>query len=503
LVDKEAIARKRNLPLTIHLTFQKHLVPALALLLALLLYGCGGATPQPEPQPPEATRTPAATNTPQVRRTPTLEPTATAVSLPTLEVDENDLRGISIDFWHIHGFLLEASGGGDTLQTLVDEFNRTNRWGISVRNRSFNDYEEIFNTIQSSIYGDLPDVVLGYNYQAASLYRSGELLLDLSPYLDDPRYGLSPDEIADFLPVFWQQERDGSARLGLPFYRSAQVLLYNQSWAQELGFRAPPVTADEFKEQACAAALAAVGREDGPARAGGWAIDTSAPTLAAWIYAFQGSLERPGERGYTFDGQGTLEAFHFLRQMYDEGCAWITGSPYPNREFASRQALFISSSVGGLSHQQSAMVASGSSDNWMVIPFPSLEGDPVILAYGPSLALLRGEAEQELAAWLFAKWLTSPDVQAEWTRSQGTLPVRASVLEELDDYRQDQPQWGAAIELLPYARVEPGRPSWSLVHFVLSDAGRYLFSPLVTTRQVPEIIETLEQTAAELDGQFR
>jgi hypothetical protein len=41
------------------------------------------------------------------------------------------------------------------------------------------------------------------------------------------------------------------------------------------------------------------------------------------------------------------------------------------------------------------------------------------------------------------------------------------------------------------------------VHFVLSDAGRYLFSPLVTARQVPEIIETLQRTADELDGQFR
>ena len=475
----------------------------MVLLVATLLGGCGGATPQPEPIPVNPTRVPGSTRTPSTGHTPTVEPTATAVLLPTLSVDENALQGTQIDFWHIHGFLLPAIDGSDTLEALVDEFNRTNTWEISVKSASFNDYEEIFTTIQSSIYGDLPDLVLGYNYQAASLYRSGELLVDLSPYLNDTRYGLSPEEIADFIPVFWRQDQERSARLGLPFYRSAQVLLYNQSWAQELGFNAAPATPDEFQDQACAAAEAAGMQEGLPARSGGWAIDTSAPTLAAWIYAFGGALDRQGESGYTFGEAAPVEAFRFLRELYDDGCAWITSSPYPNPEFSSRQALFISGSVASLPQQQAALEAAGSADRWTVIPFPSEEGEPVIVAYGPSLMVLSGEPEQQLAAWLFARWLASPEIQAGWVRSQGTLPTRASVLEELGDFREDHPQWSAAVDLLPYARVEPGRPSWSLVHFVLSDAGRYLFSPLITIRQVPEILQTLEQTASELDGQFR
>jgi multiple sugar transport system substrate-binding protein len=280
--------------LTILRTVHKYFVPALALLLALLLSGCGGATPVPEPSPAEPTRSPAATRTTQSARTPTLEATETPEVLPTLAVDENDLRGTTIEFWHIHDFLLPALDGGDTLQSLVDEFNRTNSWGISVRNVSFNDYEEIFTTIQSSIYGDLPDLVVGYNYQAASLYRSGDLLADLTPYMNDPRFGLSQVEREDFFPVFWGQDQEGSARLGLPFYRSAQVLLYNQSWAQELGFREAPASTEEFQEQACAAAGEVSSQEGNPLGSGGWAIDTTAPTLAAWMYAFGGALDRQG-----------------------------------------------------------------------------------------------------------------------------------------------------------------------------------------------------------------
>jgi ABC-type glycerol-3-phosphate transport system substrate-binding protein len=99
--------------------------------------------------------------------------------------------------------------------------------------------------------------------------------------------------------------------------------------------------------------------------------------------------------------------------------------------------------------------------------------------------------------------LTSTEIQARWVQKQGTLPTRKSVMDLLAAYRENHPQWDTAAELLQFARVEPGRPSWRLVHFVLSDAGRYLFSSLVTIRDVPEIIETLDQAAAELDGQFR
>jgi multiple sugar transport system substrate-binding protein len=410
-----------------------------ALLAVFLAAACGSTTAEPYPLPQAPTPTAGPTRTSQAARTPTPVASATPVPPPTLAVSESALRGATVEFWHIHGFLLPSMQGEDTLQSLADEFNRTNTWGISVNTTTFNDYEEIITTIQSSIYGDLPDLFLGYNYQAASLYRSGDLLADLSPYLNDARWGLTPEEIADFLPVFWHQEQEEGARLGLPFYRSGQVLLYNQSWAEELGFDEAPATPDEFVDQACAAAAAFSAQGGLPARAGGLAIDATAPTLAAWIYAFGGALDRPGESGYTFDDPPILEAFTFLRKLHDDGCAWFPGSPYPNQEFASRQALFVSGSVAGLHHQETAFETAGSSDRWAVIPYPSEAGLPVMVVYGPSLFVLRGEIEQELATWLFARWLASPEVQAGWVRDHGTLPTRNSVMEVLSDYRSDHP----------------------------------------------------------------
>jgi multiple sugar transport system substrate-binding protein len=481
----------------------RKIYPILVLVFALVIItaSCGGDEIEPTPVPSVPTRTPRPSQTVQASITPTRAPTL--VPVPTLPVDESALRGTTVEFWHLHSFLLPSVDGTDTLQTLVDEFNRTNNWGLRIQTRSFNDYAEIFNTIQSSVYGDLPNLALGYNYQAISVYRSSDLLVDLTPYLQDPRWGLAQEDIEDFFPLFWQQEQDGGALLGLPFYRSGQVLFYNQSWAEGLGFNTPPTSPDEFKEQACAAAAALSSEEDGREGTGGWVIDSSAPSLLGWIYAFGGDLELPEGGGYSFDSPAVSQAFTFLRELYEDGCAWLSESALPSQEFAARQGLFISSSVTGLHGQHGAFDRAGSSDRWTVIPFPSQDNQPAIVTYGPTLVVLAGEPEQELAAWLFARWLTSPEIQARWVQNQGTLPTRTSVLDLLVEYRENHPQWDVAAELLQFARVEPGRPSWRLVHFILSDAGRYLFSPLVTIRELPEIIETLDQAAAELDGQFR
>ena len=486
----------------IDLTLRK-IFPVLVLVtvVAIITASCGADTAEPTPSPAVPTRTLRPTQTARASITPTGHPTLTPV--PTLPVDENALRGTSIEFWRIHGYLMPGADGRDALQELVDEFNQTNTWGLNVRTRAFNDYAEIFATIQSSVYEGLPNLALGYNYQARSLYRSSQLLVDLNPYLQDPHWGLTEQDLADFHPTFWEQEQDSGVHLGIPFYRSGQVLFYNQSWAEQLGFRSPPTTPQEFAEQACTAARALPSGEGNPPGVGGWVIDSSAPGLLAWIYASGGKAEQPGQQGYDFESPETREAFSFLREMFDDGCAWISERAFSNAEFADRQALFLSSTLTGIPSQEEAFTQAGNSDQWTVIPFPSQVDEPVIVTYGPALVILSGEPEQELAAWLLARWLVSPEIQARWTQNLGTFPTRSSVTGLLGDFRRRHPQWEAALELLPYARVEPGRPSWSLVHFVLSDAGRYLFSPLVTASQIPGVIETLDQTASELDGQFR
>jgi len=139
----------------------------------------------------------------------------------------------------------------------------------------------------------------------------------------------------------------------------------------------------------------------------------------------------------------------------------------------------------------------------MTFPPSSPARRGVVDAYGPSLSLLKSNPQRQLAGWLFIKWLDSPETQARWAALRSVLPVRTSALSRMADYRQIHPQWGAMADLLPQAHVEPPLISWGVVNWALSDAGKELFSATFQSSQLPTLLLQLDQTAKELDGQYR
>jgi len=79
--------------------------------------------------------------------------------------------------------------------------------------------------------------------------------------------------------VFWSQDTIGGRRLGMPAERSARFLLYNVSWARELGFNTPPSNADDLQLQACHAHQAMLTDTDRSNDGqGGWLVDTNSTT---------------------------------------------------------------------------------------------------------------------------------------------------------------------------------------------------------------------------------
>jgi hypothetical protein len=76
--------------------------------------------------------------------------------------------------------------------------------------------------------------------------------IDLSAYFDDPTWGFSSEEAADFVPVFLNSFRTDEMLHALPIVPSAMVLFYNQTWGEELGFSEPPRTEANFTAVNCA-----------------------------------------------------------------------------------------------------------------------------------------------------------------------------------------------------------------------------------------------------------
>ena len=85
--------------------------------------------------------------------------------------------------------------------------------------------------------------------------------LDLTPYVNDPVWGLPSDEQADFYPAFWEEDlvtyraaRGKPGGWGYLFTARPMCCITTKAWAQELGYPNPPITAEDFRVQACAAA---------------------------------------------------------------------------------------------------------------------------------------------------------------------------------------------------------------------------------------------------------
>jgi ABC-type glycerol-3-phosphate transport system substrate-binding protein len=118
--------------------------------------------------------------------------------------------------------------------------------------------------------------------------------------------------------------------------------------------------------------------------------------------------------------------------------------------------------------------------------------------FGPSFTLLPSTPEQQLAAWLFVRWLAQPENQARWIESTASLPLRSAALDFLDSYRQSHPQWAAAVEALPYAIAETELLSWAQVRWALQDATTQLYRAYFSADGIPEMLEFLQKTADDL-----
>ncbi len=500
-------ALKRNLTLLYGITL------GLALLLAILAISFPGkriadstaitqtALPQTTPQTQSTAEVHSLSKPTPV---PAIPPTPNEETPSPLGVTSADLRGVQVRLWQPW-----ATQTGTALQTMVDEFNRTNQWGIQVSVNSYEGFGRLDEAVESAIIsGTLPDVLIDYGYQAQH-WDGNSILTDLTPYVNDPVWGLSSGEQSDFFPGFWAEDgvkapsSDQVKRLGIPFYRSAYVLFYNQSWARELGYSNPPTTPYEFTTQACAAAKAVTaqgGKTD--QNTGGWLITPQPGALAGWIYAFGGGIINPDGEGYLFNTAQTMQAFKTIKDMVERGCAWSDNGVNPQDEFATRQALFVVGSLFDIPAQQEALTQAGSTDTWAVIPFPS-RSQAVVDTYGPSLLITRSTPARQLAAWLVTEWLVYPPNQTEWVSELEVYPTRQSTLSYLDQTSNHNPQWNQALSLLPVARGEPSLASWSVMRWALNDAMTQLIDPKVTSEQIPAILENLDVVAAEIYSQVR
>ena len=419
-------------------------------------------------------------------------PTATPSSRLSPAVPPASLQGVGIEIWN-PWYGVEAS----LIESQVAEFNKDNEWGITVRASGRTSFTELYSSVTDVLPGaGSPQLAIALPEHAVGWDASG-YVVDLTDYVGDPAYGLSSDEVSDFPPVFWNQDVISGRRLGVPAQRSAHFVLYNQSWASQLGFEQAPRTEEDFREQACAAHIS-LGRDDDPANdgQGGWLVDTDSMTFLSWMMAFGGGVLDGS--GYRFLSPRNLEATAFIKELYDDACAWLPARGNDHAaSFAGRGALFATAGLAELSDYSRAMAAAENTDTWTVISFPGT-GQTGLVAYGSSFVVLKSTPEQQLASWLFIRWILSAENQKKWVEATGLFPLRMSEVDMLGEYARSHPQWATAVEHLPEAQIQPQLASWRQVRVMMGDGFDAMLRSNTPAGQVAVILAIMDRTASDL-----
>jgi ABC-type glycerol-3-phosphate transport system substrate-binding protein len=375
-------------------------------------------------------------------------------------LDGVDPQGQKVEFWYQYDGVR-----GEALLELIGKYNAANSHGIEVTGKHAGRHAEVYNKMLQGIHGaPLPQLVVAYQNQA-QIYHQADVVVDLTPYMESAKWGLSAEERADYFGAFLEQDNvDGVQTAFLP-NRSMEILYYNEDWLGELGQTEPPRNWMQF-EQLCRKAaqqpFSGAGGEGGQSR--GFYLGRDASRLAAMIFSRGGDLLNETSTAYTFDTEPTRASLSMLRSLIaDDAVAIEKNSADTRSAFGQGQVLFVMHSSSHLP-QIAAAVEDGAGFTWNVAPVPYEGETPIQNVYGASLAVAKSTPEQQLAAWLFIKWFTEPDQQDRWVSASNYFPVRRSVVARLGSY------YRTAYQLLEYGKPEPGIGGYEPVRGLMVNA---------------------------------
>lgn len=265
--------------------------------------------------------------------------------------------------------------------------------------------------------GATPDMVTG-NPGDLFDYNTSGAMVALDSYIKDATDGLDAALLAEMsykLPngqeLFFDIGPDGKT-IGLSVARSMNVMFYNVDMLKAAGFANPPATWDDF-DKICAA----VTQGDTycyPATAS--SMDTSA--FASWVFSRGGIYATADEKKAAFDDAAGIDTLKWLKNMATTGWGKVPSvtSRGDQADFGNGKVAFAFGSTAGLPFFQDAV--KGRKEGpfaWSVAPIPAgPKGKPVVNFFGPSIGIMKSNADKQKGAWLFLKYLLQKENQAEW-----------------------------------------------------------------------------------------
>jgi multiple sugar transport system substrate-binding protein len=482
---------------------QKFLQNTFTLLLIIGCCGCNGiAFPAINPSSiPTASIQAAAKPTIPSTSLPAALPdpfpaTYTPAPAPTIDTrfDLSASHGKKIVLWHPW-----TGARGTALSQMVQEFNQTNPNGLQIELKAWGGTNVLLDALANT-NGDKPDVTVLPPETIQAQAAGQHPFMDLAPYISNTKKDVGSTILADLPNSLITPVKMNQQIYGLPAIVDTSVLIYNQTWAGELGFQSAPKTWNDLKDQVCAAASYNNSLKDRKNQGtGGWLVNYSLSTDLNWLFVLGGKVPFTASDLAAFNSPEMVSTYTALKDLAAKGCTWQGRNPSPDLYFSQRKALLISLPASKVQAFQISMEAVKETDQWQVLSYP---GNTAVLGWVPDVdyyAILPSANDQNLAAWEVVRWLISPEQEQRLALSDGSLPASKSVWTSTRQAGTLPIPLSTWMESAVDPAAAPFLPKWSYAQEIFQDGFYQIFQSDATIDQIPAILQSMDDTLTELE----
>ncbi len=341
---------------------------------------------------------------------------------------------VNITFWNGHpSGSLQAQ-----MHAEVAQFNKTHP---KIHVTYTDKYAKVQDITAAMTAGDAPNVAMPHLDWAQQFAQDG-YLLNLTPFIrGSGTHGITAAQLKqDYYPSVWARMSIAPGKQYiLPYEENGQmVIYYNANLLRKAGIKAPPHTWSQVV--ADAKKVTVLGSQyHGIA----WT-----PSLTQWLVIvkdYGGQIfANNKDTKFALDNKGALAALNMLRSMVANKTMELTQNYDYQLDFGTGDVgMLIEQSAGWTYDYQSA----GGKFKMMASPAPAgPSGQAFNYVTGDTLCVLNvGTPAQKLAAWTFVKWLSSPQVNAEWNENTNYLPTGPKSASLMTDFYKKNPNYKAAF----------------------------------------------------------
>lgn len=330
------------------------------------------------------------------------------------ELPESIATGITLQFWHAM-----SGGNGEAVEYLVNKFNEENEYGITVEATYQGGYGDLHQKITGALVADdYPNIAQAYGNNIAT-YMESEAIIQLDEYINDSLWGMENfEDIVEGYRIENSSYPDGKF-YSLPFNKSTEVLYYNKTFFTDNNLEVP--TTWEELETVSKQVTAITGK---PA----FGYDSLSNLFITWTQQNGGKYTDSDGKAY-FNSSEAKAAVEFFVKGTDEGYFRIAGEDkYCSGPFNNQDLMMFIGSTSG-----SKYVGADTFEwNSAQVPFGK---EKKVIQQGSNMFMMKSTPEEQLATFIFMKFLTDTENTAEWAMRSGYLPVRLSA-RELPKYQE-------------------------------------------------------------------